>query len=139
MKTLTDETVVKVRFSEVDSVGIVWHGNFVKYLEDGRESWGKKYEFSYQDMYNNGFVAPIVKVDIDYKSMLKHNDEFLIKTIYEDTVAAKMIFKYELYKLPEKKLVAKAKTIQVFMNLNKELMLTNPEFVLNWKQKNNLL
>jgi len=139
MKTLTDETVSRVRFNEVDSVGIVWHGNFVQYLEDGRESWGEKYNFSYQDMYKNGFVAPIVKVDIDYKSMLKHNDRFRIVTTYENTDAAKMVFKYELYKLPENILVAKATTVQVFMNLNKELMLQNPEFVTRWKQKYNLL
>ena len=138
-KILTAETVSRVRFSEVDSVGIVWHGNFVKYLEDGREAWGEKYGFSYNDMYKNGFVAPIVKVDIDYKHMLKHNDKFRIETIYENSLAAKMIFRYKLYKISDNVLVAKATTVQVFMNLNRELLLQVPDFVINWKKEHNLL
>ena len=49
---LESESTFKVRFSEVDSMKIVWHGNYVHYFEDGREAFGKKYEgLSYLDMY----------------------------------------------------------------------------------------
>ena len=34
---LSVEKKIDIRFSEVDSMGVVWHGSFVKYLEDGRE------------------------------------------------------------------------------------------------------
>ena len=33
----------KIRFNETDPLGIVWHGHYITYLEDGRESFGKKY------------------------------------------------------------------------------------------------
>ena len=36
---LTDRKEIIVRFSEVDSMRIVWHGNYLKYFEDGRESF----------------------------------------------------------------------------------------------------
>lgn len=32
---LTDRTTIKVRFSEIDSMQIVWHGEYVRYFEDG--------------------------------------------------------------------------------------------------------
>lgn len=38
---LTDRTTIKVRFSEIDSMQIVWHGEYVRYFEDGREAFGK--------------------------------------------------------------------------------------------------
>jgi acyl-CoA thioester hydrolase len=134
MKELINETKIKVRFSEVDSVGFVWHGHYVKYIEDGREAWGREFGFSYMDMYRNKFVAPIVKVDIDYKSPLKTDDEAIIKTEYVYTKAAKIIFNFTITNAKTGNIVVKAQTIQVFMDLNENLLLTNPEFVEKWQQ-----
>ncbi len=39
MKKLINSTKFRVRFSEVDSLRIVWHGNYLKYFEDGRDAW----------------------------------------------------------------------------------------------------
>ncbi len=135
MKKLINETKIRVRFSEVDSVGFVWHGHYVKYIEDGREAWGKQFGFSYMNMYHNKFVAPIVKIDIDYKSPLKTEDEAIITTEYIYSKAAKLIFNFTITNAKTGKIAIKAKTIQVFIDLNENLMLTNPEFVDKWQQK----
>ena len=42
-KELTDITEIRVKFSEMDAMLRVWHGNYVKYFEDGRESFGRHY------------------------------------------------------------------------------------------------
>ena len=49
----------KVRFEEVDSLGIVWHGRYASYFEDARVAFGEKYGIGYMDFYANGVVAPI--------------------------------------------------------------------------------
>ena len=36
-------TPLRVRFSEVDSMRVVWHGEYVRYFEDGREAFGEQY------------------------------------------------------------------------------------------------
>ena len=36
---LTNRTTFRVRFSEIDSMQIVWHGEYVRYFEDGREAF----------------------------------------------------------------------------------------------------
>ena len=43
--SLTDRTSFQVRFSEVDSMKIVWHGEYIRYFEDGREAFGLKNVF----------------------------------------------------------------------------------------------
>ena len=48
---LTDRTTIKVRFSEIDSMQIVWHGEYVRYFEDGREAFGKRYGLDYMSIY----------------------------------------------------------------------------------------
>ncbi|WP_430813710.1 acyl-CoA thioesterase [Carboxylicivirga sp. RSCT41] len=138
MKELISITTTKVRFSEVDSMQIVWHGNYVKFLEDGREAFGKQYGLGYYDVYDQGFMIPIVKVDVDYKNQVKYGDELEIKTIFKSVEAAKIYFNYEIRRLSDKKVVAKATTIQVFLDTNGELQLTNPEFYSQWKTKHGL-
>lgn len=38
---------VEIRFSEVDSMNVVWHGSYPLYFEDAREAFGKKFGLAY--------------------------------------------------------------------------------------------
>ena len=97
-KILKDRTEVKVRFGEVDSMGIVWHGNYVKYIEEGRESFGKKYGISYLDIYANKVMAPVVNMQIDFKKQVKYGDQLIIETKFIDTAAAKINFYFQIFR-----------------------------------------
>lgn len=132
---LITKTEVKVRFSEVDSLRVVWHGSYVKYLEDGRDTFGEKYGIHYLDFLRENIVVPLVHVDIDYKRSLKFGEKAIIETKYVDSDSAKLVFEYTIYRSSNMEEVATAKTIQVFLNTNMELMLTIPEFFVKWKKK----
>ena len=94
---LTNRTTVKVRFSEVDSLRIVWHGHFIKYFEDGREAFGNQYGFGYLDFYEQKLVTPIVDVSCQFKRHLVYGDEIIIETEFINTDAAKIIFEYKIF------------------------------------------
>jgi len=138
-KTLTDKTEVTIRFGEVDSMGIVWHGNYVKYIEEGRESFGKKYGISYLDVYAQQLMVPLVNFNIDFKKTVKYGDKLIIETEYIDQPAAKIIFKFRLFRKSDNELVATAESTQVFVDKNHEMLLYTPQFILDWKQKMGLI
>ena len=138
-KTLTDKTEITVRFGEVDSMGIVWHGNYVKYIEEGRESFGRKFGISYLDIYAQELMVPIVNINIDFKKTVKYGDTIIIETEYLDQDAAKIQFKYKLYRKSDNELVATAESTQVFINTNHEMILYTPQFIVDWKRKMGLL
>lgn len=135
---LTDRTEASVRFSEVDSIGIVWHGHFVKYLEDGRESFGRRYSLGYSDVFEQGFLTPIVKLDINYKLQVRYGDTVVIETTYVKCDAAKIIFDYTIYRKSDHAVVLTASSTQAFVNEQGELELTNPEFYQDWKIKHGI-
>jgi hypothetical protein len=59
---LRNITQTTVRFSEVDSMQVVWHGEYVRYFEDGREAFGRQFTgIGYLDFYAEGYTAPIVE------------------------------------------------------------------------------
>lgn len=129
---------IRVRFAETDPLGIVWHGNYIQYFEDGREAFGRHHGISYLDQKAQNFSTPIVESKCEHKLPLTYGDVATIKTTYIDSAAAKMIFKYEILN-PEGKVVCTGKTVQVFVELGGELSLVIPEFFMEWKQKVGLL
>lgn len=135
---LTHSSKFKVRFNETDPLGIVWHGHYVTYLEDGREAFGEKFGISYKDIQNAGLFTPVVKCICDYKSPLRHGDKARIETTFVNEVAAKLHFTYKIFN-QENKLIATGETFQVFTDQKGELFLSNPQFFEDWKRKNNLL
>jgi acyl-CoA thioester hydrolase len=138
-KKLVDITEIKVRFGEVDSMSIVWHGNYVKYLEEGRESFGQHFGISYLEIYSHGIMAPVVNMNIDYKKQVQYGDSVVVETEYIDTEAAKIQFKYRLFRKSDGELVATALTTQVFITLEREMLLYPPPFALDWKKRMGLI
>lgn len=132
---LVNRTEVPVRFSEVDALGIVWHGHYLKFFEDGREAFGKQYELGYLDIHQQQFVVPLINLNIDFKRTVKYGDTIIIETTYVDSPAAKIIFNYKLYRSSDNALVATGESTQVFMDLKQELYITLPVFFEDWKKK----
>jgi acyl-CoA thioester hydrolase len=133
---LSEQVVTVVRFSEVDSLTIVWHGNYAKYFEDGREAFGRKYGLGYLDMFHQGYVTPLVDLNFEFKRPLHYNDRALITTTFIDSKAAKIIFEYKIENAISKELVATGRSTQVFLTRsNSELCIINPEFFEIWKSK----
>ncbi len=140
MKELVNATTFRVRFSEVDSLRIVWHGNFLKYFEDGRDAWGAEFGLSFIEIYEKyGLLMPLVSTNLEFKYPLKYNETGLIETTFVNSRAAKAIFKFEIYDENRTQLKAKGETVQVFMDVNNVLQLNTPPFFEEWKRKMGLV
>jgi acyl-CoA thioester hydrolase len=134
--TLSCRTLTKVRFNEVDSLGITWHGHYVRYFEDGREAFGEEYGLRYLDYYQHGLATPIVSLHCDYKKPLRYGETALIETSFRDHPAAKVHFDYRIFNADTNELVASGATVQVFLDIeSRELLLNTPAFFENWKQQ----
>ncbi|HCC50674.1 MAG TPA: 4-hydroxybenzoyl-CoA thioesterase [Porphyromonadaceae bacterium] len=129
----------EVRFSEVDSMNIVWHGSYALYFEDAREEFGRVYGLSYQLYFENECPAPLVDLNFRYVKPLLHGQRARVDITFRNTRAAKVIFDYEIYLVEDNSLVTTGTSIQVFVDKDRNLMLTNPPFYEEWKKKYDLL
>ena len=133
---LTATKIVEIHFNEVDSMGVVWHGHYATYFEDAREEFGRKYGLEYLMMYEKGFFEPLVELNFKYKKPLIYGMCPEIEIVYRPCDAAKIIFDYEIRDPKTKEIYATGHSIQIFMDKNTyQLVLTNPEFYEEWKQK----
>lgn len=126
---------IEVRFSEVDSMGILWHGSYVKYLEDGREAFGKKYTLGYMDTLREGFFVPLTQLNMDFKKPLIYEEKAIVKTTFVATAAAKILYKYEIRNAKDNSLILRANSEQVFLDKAYQLVWNTPDFYAQWKKK----
>ena len=135
MKELKATVPLKIRFSEVDSMNIVWHGSYMMYFEDAREAFGREYGIAYLDIFGNGYYAPLVEISFKYKSPITYDMKPVITITYRPTDAAKIVFDYEIKNPETGDVLATGHSVQVFMDLNYQLVWINPDFYEEWKRK----
>lgn len=135
-RSLSHSTNIHVRFSECDPLNIVWHGNYVKYFEDGREDFGRTHNFSYLEIYTqNGLSVPLVHMEMDYKRSASFGETLRVETTLVDDPAAKIVFLYKISN-SQNLVICTGKTIQAFVNMEKkELLITMPAFFESWKNQ----
>jgi len=125
---LPAEVSRRVRFEEVDPLSIVWHGRYASFFEDGREAFGAKYGLSYQDMRREGFMAPVVKLHVEYHNPLAFPDEFLISAQLHWTEAVRLNFTYRILGA-RGEVIATGYTVQLIQNCERQLLVVRPEYL----------
>lgn len=124
-----------IRFSEVDSMNVVWHGSYALYFEDAREAFGEKFGLTYLGYIEKGYYAPLVDLKFQYKHPLKYGSKPRIDIVYRPPQAAKVVFDYEIRDTVDDTLIAIGTSIQVFMDLNYELVWESPQFYKEWQER----
>ena len=128
----------EIRFSEVDSMNVVWHGSYMLYFEDAREEFGKQFDLTYMGFFDHGYFAPLVEMNFQWKKPIKYGMRPRIDIVYRPTEAAKIIFDYEIHDTADESLIATGHSVQVFMDTQYQLVLYNPPFYEEWKQRWNV-
>jgi len=127
--------VLDIRFSEVDSMNVVWHGSYMLYFEDAREEFGRKYQLEYMRMSDAGYYAPLVDMQFHYRRPITYGMHPRIDIIYRPTEAAKIVFDYEIHDSETNELMASGHSVQVFMDKDYQLVWANPDFYVAWKKR----
>jgi acyl-CoA thioester hydrolase len=77
----------------------------------------------------------VVKLTCDYKKALSYDDRVIVETSYIDNAAAKITYAFKIFRASDKELVATGESVQVFLDMERELVLTIPPFFEDWKKK----
>ena len=129
---LAEGCQVRVRFQEVDSLRVVWHGHYLTYFEEGRNAFGRRYDFGYQKILEAGFVAPLVHVELDYFHPARFDQQLKVETRMHLDPGARIQFSYTIRGVdtPEGagEKLASGRTVQVFTEKDGTLVLSQPEF-----------
>jgi acyl-CoA thioester hydrolase len=119
-----------IPFFDVDSMGVTWHGNYIKYFELARCGLLKKINYSYTDMMHSGYAWPVVDMRVKYIKPTVFNQEITVTAFlveYENRLKIEYLI---VDKATQQKLTI-AYSIQVAVDMKtQEMCFVTPEVFL---------
>ncbi len=92
-------TSLRVRYSETDQMGVVYHGNYFAWFEVGRVELMRSLGLSYQELEaKNDCVLPVVEASCRYRKPARYDDLLALETALQALRGSIMIVGYELYR-----------------------------------------
>lgn len=71
---------VRVYYEDTDMGGIVYHANYLRYIERARSDWVRKLGNDQNAMRDAGLVWVVRKIEAEYLAPARYDDELLIET-----------------------------------------------------------
>ena len=120
---------VRVRYSETDQMGVVYHGNYIPYFEIGRVEWLRNKGISYKIMEESGIGLPIVNMNINYKKSAVYDELLTVHTVFKSQTSVKIEFDCAIYN-ESKELLTTAQFMLVFVSLKTGKPIAPPDYIL---------
>lgn len=119
----------RVRYEETDQMGVVYHGNYAKYLEIGRVEWLRALGITYRSMEEGGTMLPVIFLQIQYKKSAKYDDLITVETSLKKVPSVKIEFDYKIYN-ETRELLVEANTVLAFMDMATGKPKKCPDYIL---------
>jgi acyl-CoA thioester hydrolase len=103
---------VEVGFHDVDMVGVVWHGHYLRYLENARWALMNQIDYGLERMIDSGFAWPIVELHTKYVSPARFGDLLRVRASLVEW-EARLTVNYLVSRVDNGARVARARTVQV--------------------------
>jgi acyl-CoA thioester hydrolase len=88
---------IEVRYAETDQMGVVYHANYLVWMEVGRTQLIQDLGFSYADMEKEGIISPVIDLQVQYKKPMKYGETVKVHTWIEAYNGFKVAYGYEMY------------------------------------------
>lgn len=121
------ETFITVQFYDLDPMNVVWHGNYIKYLETARCDLLSKIGYDYDRMREDGVAYPIAKMDLKFIKPCTFNQKLRIVSSVEELEPC-LIIKYVIFDADTGEKVFTAKSMQICVDvISKESVYSAPK------------
>lgn len=130
-KQLRHSVIIEVPFFDVDSMDIVWHGHYVKYLEVARCAFLSAIGYDYKVMKANGYGWPIVQLNLKYVRPAVFGQKIRVEVVLKEYESC-LKFDYVISDIISGKKLTKASSMQVAVCMQtRETQFQTPE---SWLQ-----
>ncbi len=121
---------IRVRYSETDQMGVVYHGSYLPYFEIGRVEWLRNKGISYKSLEDNNIGLPIASLTLNYKKSARYDDLLSVKTKLKSYSGVKIEFECEINN-EQNELLTTATFLLVFIDLKTGRPIMPPRYILD--------
>ena len=123
------ETRLRVRYAETDQSGVVYHANYLVWLEVGRVELCRDYGFNYRDMEKDADAfLPVTECHVKFRNPARYDDEIIVRTRALELRSRAISFAYEVVRASDGTLLAEGETQHIVMSSQGRAKAFPPEF-----------
>ncbi|MBQ4890098.1 acyl-CoA thioesterase [Shewanella sp. MMG014] len=116
-----------VPFHDVDSMGITWHGNYLRYFEVARCKLLDELGYNYRQMMNSGYAWPIVDTQLKYVKSSTFDQKLIVHAAIVEW-ENRLRINYQIKDADTQQRITKGYTIQAAVEINtEELCFVTPD------------
>ncbi len=119
------ETFITVRFNEVDSYRVAWHGHYVTWMEIGRSALAGQFGLDAEQLEELGYLGPVISLEVKYLRPARFKDVLTVCTRLRQSETATLVFENIIIDSGGKKL-ASGVTTHALTDLNGVLQFQLP-------------
>jgi acyl-CoA thioester hydrolase len=108
------EARLRVRYAETDQMGVVYHANYLVWMEVGRVEYCRASGYRYRDLEAEGILLAVVEVSCRYLAPALYDDEIIVRTTIEEATPRLVRFGYQILSGEDRRLLAEGFTKHVF-------------------------
>jgi acyl-CoA thioester hydrolase len=109
---LTESLDLRVAFHDVDVMGVVWHGHYLRYLENARWALMDRIGHGYADMVASGYTWPIIESHLRHVRAARFGDRLRVQASLVEW-ETRLAVNYLVVDAADGARVARARTVQV--------------------------
>jgi acyl-CoA thioester hydrolase len=94
---LVSKKEIEVRYAETDQMGVVYHANYLVWMELGRTTLVQDLGFNYAEMEKDGVISPVLDIQISYKKPLRYGNVAKVHTWIEEYDGFRINYGYEIF------------------------------------------
>ena len=91
------EYSLRVRYEETDAMGMVYYGNYARYLEVTRAEMIRAEGLSYALMEEQGVLMPVLRMNITYRGIAVYDDLIQAKAVILGEIGKTITYKTEMF------------------------------------------
>lgn len=89
---------VRVYIEDTDLGGIVYHSNYLKFMERARTEWLRQFGYSQEKLRQQDTLFVVRSLQIDYKAPARLDDELIVTVVIEQTRKVGLLIKQQVIK-----------------------------------------
>jgi acyl-CoA thioester hydrolase len=114
-----NETRIRVRYAETDQMGVVYHANYLVWMEVGRVAYCNARGFEYKQMeLQDGVFLAVAEAHCRYASPARFDEEVVIRTWVAEVNPRMVRFAYEMLLAEGGRKLATGETKHIFLGRN---------------------
>ena len=93
---------IRIYFEDTDSGGVVYHSNYLKFMERARTEWLRSIGIDQRHLKQDNYIMFVVhRIDIQYKFPARFNDDLIVKSELKNIGSSKIEFRQMIYRNDE--------------------------------------